>query len=240
LREPLDAAGTTDCGTQALPTRPDPAPDACFVKRRKGRKFLSLIRTLEGEVALIAGLRSRIQTLEAMPPKVVEKVVEKPVDRIVEKPVDRVVEKIVEKPVDRVVEKIVEKPVDRVVEKTVEKPIDRVVEKTVEKSSTIQPTWRASARSGSPEVSPPARSPRGVRPPSSSISAAVRCPDLAALLAQQRFVATREFLMARDGGLFNTYAGGRIDLALGELGSRWELEQLSLRPWPAATIFKAQ
>ena len=59
---------------------------------------------------------------------------------------------------------------------------------------------------------------------------------MAALLAQQKFVATREFLTAPDGGLYNTYTdGGRIDLALGELGSRWEMEQLSLRPWPAAT-----
>ena len=59
---------------------------------------------------------------------------------------------------------------------------------------------------------------------------------MAALLAQQKFVATREFLTAPDGGLYNAYAeGGRIDLALGELGARWEMEQLSLRPWPAAT-----
>ncbi len=59
---------------------------------------------------------------------------------------------------------------------------------------------------------------------------------MAALLAQQNFVATKEFLTAADGGLYNTYTGGgRIDLALGELGSRWEMEQLSLRPWPAAT-----
>ncbi len=59
---------------------------------------------------------------------------------------------------------------------------------------------------------------------------------MAALLAQQKFVATKEFLTAPDGGLYNTYTGGgRIDLALGELGSRWEMEQLSLRPWPAAT-----
>ncbi len=50
--------------------------------------------------------------------------VQKIVDRVVEKPVDRVVEKIVEKPVDRVVEKIVEK--------VVEKPVDRIVEKRVD------------------------------------------------------------------------------------------------------------
>ena len=59
---------------------------------------------------------------------------------------------------------------------------------------------------------------------------------MAGLLAEQGFVATREFLTASDGGLYKTYAeGGRIDLALGELGTRWELERLSLRPWPAAT-----
>lgn len=59
---------------------------------------------------------------------------------------------------------------------------------------------------------------------------------MAGLLAEQGFVATREFLTASDGGLYQTYAeGGRIDLALGELGTRWELEQLSFRPWPAAT-----
>jgi 2-methylcitrate dehydratase PrpD len=59
---------------------------------------------------------------------------------------------------------------------------------------------------------------------------------MAALLAQQQFVATLEFLTAPDGGLYNTYVnGGRVDLALGGLGTRWEMEQLSLRPWPAAT-----
>jgi len=59
---------------------------------------------------------------------------------------------------------------------------------------------------------------------------------MAALLAETKFVATRAFLTAPDGGLFNTYAeGGRLDLALDDLGTRWELEQLSLRPWPAAT-----
>lgn len=64
---------------------------------------LARIRTLESEVALLPGLRTRVSVLEAAPPRVVEKIVEKPVDRIVE----RVVEKVVEKPVDRVVEKLV-------------------------------------------------------------------------------------------------------------------------------------
>src|SRR5687767_9799813 len=49
---------------------------------------------------------------------------------------------------------------------------------------------------------------------------------MAALLAQQDFVATREFLTAKDGGLYNTYSnGGKPDAALEGLGERWELEE---------------
>jgi hypothetical protein len=40
---------------------------------------------------------------------------------------ERIVERIVEKPVDRIVEKIVDRPVDRIVEKIVDRPIDRIV-----------------------------------------------------------------------------------------------------------------
>lgn len=62
---------------------------------------------------------------------------------------------------------------------------------------------------------------------------------MAALLAEQQFVATREFLTAKDGGLFNTYAnGGRLDLATGDLGQRWELEQIALRLWPSASLMQ--
>ncbi len=62
---------------------------------------------------------------------------------------------------------------------------------------------------------------------------------MAALLAEQDFVATREFLTAPDGGLYNTYAeGGRIDLAIGDLGERWELQQIALRLWPSATALQ--
>jgi 2-methylcitrate dehydratase PrpD len=62
---------------------------------------------------------------------------------------------------------------------------------------------------------------------------------MAALLAEQQFVATREFLTAKDGGLYNTYAnGGRIDLAIGDLGKRWELEQIALRLWPSASLMQ--
>src|SRR5256885_6237343 len=58
---------------------------------------------------------------------------------------------------------------------------------------------------------------------------------MAALLAEQKFIATREFLTARDGGLYNSYSGGgKPEAAIADLGRRWELEQIALRPWPAA------
>jgi 2-methylcitrate dehydratase PrpD len=59
---------------------------------------------------------------------------------------------------------------------------------------------------------------------------------MAALLAQQKFVATREFLTAKDGGLYNTYSnGGKPEAAVADLGKRWELEQIALRLWPCAS-----
>jgi 2-methylcitrate dehydratase PrpD len=60
---------------------------------------------------------------------------------------------------------------------------------------------------------------------------------MAALLAQQGFVATRQFLTAPDGGLFNSYSNGGCPEAVTErLGARWELEQIALRPWPSANV----
>jgi 2-methylcitrate dehydratase PrpD len=59
---------------------------------------------------------------------------------------------------------------------------------------------------------------------------------MAALLAEQKFVATKEFLTAKDGGLFVSYAnGGKPELALAELGRRFEFEQIALRLWPSAS-----
>src|SRR5262245_21516880 len=59
---------------------------------------------------------------------------------------------------------------------------------------------------------------------------------MAALLAEQDFLATREFLTARDGGLYNTYTnGGRPDAVTADLGKRWELMQIALRLWPSAS-----
>ena len=62
---------------------------------------------------------------------------------------------------------------------------------------------------------------------------------MAALLAQQQFVATREFLTAKDGGLYNTYAdGGKPDAAIADLGTRFELEQIAMRLWPSASLIQ--
>jgi 2-methylcitrate dehydratase PrpD len=62
---------------------------------------------------------------------------------------------------------------------------------------------------------------------------------MAALLAQQHFVATREFLTAKDGGLYNSYAdGGKPETAIAELRRRFELDQVALRLWPSATLIQ--
>jgi len=62
---------------------------------------------------------------------------------------------------------------------------------------------------------------------------------MAALLAQQNFVATREFLTAKDGGLYNAYVnGGKPDAATADLGRRFELEQIALRLWPSASLIQ--
>jgi 2-methylcitrate dehydratase PrpD len=59
---------------------------------------------------------------------------------------------------------------------------------------------------------------------------------MAALLAEQNFLATREFLTAKDGGFYNTYAnGGKPELAIADLSKRWEFEQIALRLWPSAS-----
>jgi 2-methylcitrate dehydratase PrpD len=62
---------------------------------------------------------------------------------------------------------------------------------------------------------------------------------MAALLAQQNFVATREFLTAKDGGLYNAYVnGGLPEIVTADLGKRFELEQIALRLWPSATVIQ--
>lgn len=58
---------------------------------------------------------------------------------------------------------------------------------------------------------------------------------LAAVLAGEGFEASAEPFEAPDGGLFASYAPGDPGLALKDLGTDWELEQLSIRLWPGAT-----
>jgi 2-methylcitrate dehydratase PrpD len=62
---------------------------------------------------------------------------------------------------------------------------------------------------------------------------------MAALLAQRGFVATRSFLTAPDGGLYSTYSdGGHPERVTGDLGRRWELQQIALRAWPGAVAIQ--
>ncbi|HET6306199.1 MAG TPA: MmgE/PrpD family protein [Rhodopila sp.] len=62
---------------------------------------------------------------------------------------------------------------------------------------------------------------------------------MAALLAQQHFIANPDFLTCPDGGLFSAYSdGGHPDRVTAELGTRWELRQIALRPWPAAAAIQ--
>jgi len=62
---------------------------------------------------------------------------------------------------------------------------------------------------------------------------------MAALLAQQDFLATREFLTAKDGGLYAAYVdGGKPDAVTADLGKRFELEQIALRLWPSASLIQ--
>jgi 2-methylcitrate dehydratase PrpD len=63
---------------------------------------------------------------------------------------------------------------------------------------------------------------------------------LAAVLAETGFQAGADVLTADDGGLYGTYSdGGQPKVALDGLGSHWELEQLSLRPWPLASSLQS-
>jgi 2-methylcitrate dehydratase PrpD len=63
---------------------------------------------------------------------------------------------------------------------------------------------------------------------------------LAATLADTGFEAGADVLTAADGGLYRTYSdGGQPSLALDGLGVRWELERLSLRPWPLASSLQS-
>lgn len=59
---------------------------------------------------------------------------------------------------------------------------------------------------------------------------------LAARMAEEGFVGGKRPLTAEDGGLYNTHSnGGNPGLALQDIGSAWELEQIAIRLWPGAS-----
>jgi 2-methylcitrate dehydratase PrpD len=63
---------------------------------------------------------------------------------------------------------------------------------------------------------------------------------MAGLLGEQGFPAATEILVHPDGGLFNTYSdGGLPELVTRDLGRHWELENISLRLWPAASSIQS-
>lgn len=63
---------------------------------------------------------------------------------------------------------------------------------------------------------------------------------LAGMLAAQGFTSSDEIFTHPDGGLLNTYSDGGDPAALVRgLGSAWELEVISLRPWPAASAIQS-
>jgi 2-methylcitrate dehydratase PrpD len=62
----------------------------------------------------------------------------------------------------------------------------------------------------------------------------------AAMFTADGLGGTENGLTHPDGGLLSTYVdGGRPDLVTRELGTRWELEQISLRRWPAASSLQS-
>lgn len=63
---------------------------------------------------------------------------------------------------------------------------------------------------------------------------------LAGLVAANSFDASERIFTAPDGGILATYADGGSPAALTDgLGERWELLQISMRRWPAASSIQA-
>jgi 2-methylcitrate dehydratase PrpD len=59
---------------------------------------------------------------------------------------------------------------------------------------------------------------------------------LAGTLAETGFAASDDILGNPDGGILHAYSdGGEPERITADLGSHWELERISLRPWPGAT-----
>ncbi|MBI2755551.1 MAG: MmgE/PrpD family protein [Chloroflexi bacterium] len=63
---------------------------------------------------------------------------------------------------------------------------------------------------------------------------------MAGILAGENFTSSQEILAHPDGGIFNAYSdGGSPAAVVAELGDRWELENISLRLWPAASSIQS-
>ena len=81
--------------------------------------------------------------------KIVERVVEKPVEVVREAPIEKIVERVVEKPV----EVVREVPIERIVERVVEKPVEKIIEKEVVREVKVfdevkaKEAWRTQAPS---------------------------------------------------------------------------------------------
>lgn len=59
---------------------------------------------------------------------------------------------------------------------------------------------------------------------------------MAGLLAQTGFLASKDILEHPDGGIYHAYSdGGKPERVTAGLGQQWQLEQISLRLWPAAS-----
>jgi 2-methylcitrate dehydratase PrpD len=62
---------------------------------------------------------------------------------------------------------------------------------------------------------------------------------MAAVLAREGFTAGADPFENPDGGLLHAYGPGDPGRAVQDLGSEWELEQISIRLWPGATPVQA-
>ena len=62
---------------------------------------------------------------------------------------------------------------------------------------------------------------------------------ISGLLAREKFEAGSEPLDAPDGGLYMTYAPGASEKVVKDLGTHWEMLNISLRLWPGATPIQA-
>jgi len=101
------------------------------------RTVTKIVRRVVEQIIEVPVERIVIQEEQVFVEKIREKIIEVPVEvlveRIVRVPVERVIHKVVEVPVEHVFENIIEFPVERVVERLIHVPVEgRVTEKVVE------------------------------------------------------------------------------------------------------------